>query len=136
MSRESRTHLFAAAVLVGLLIVASCGNDGGEQVVVEGEVVVRYFDIADLCPPIPGHVINGRVVPVPDSPDPGRYVSQETVLSFVRDAMGGDPAWKEPASIQVRMSILIVRNTCAIHGRIEVLLDDIRAAGGLPEYLC
>ncbi len=52
-------------------------------------------------------------------------------MDLIRETIGGETAWEDPATIEVRNRIIIARNTPRILEQVESLLDDLRANSGL-----
>ena len=137
MNRKRKVAVVLA--LTGLLVVASCGGDEPEGV--EAVLEVRYFDSRDLGHPrIEPFSGDSRRGPYSPPPQPGQSDAEvaafeAALLALVTEDCGGDAAWREPAVIEVRNGIVIARNTSSILDRLGVLLDEVRAEGGLRTYL-
>lgn len=139
MMRRQWTAVIPLLAIIGLIGAAACGNDEGNGVRVESDWFTRYFDINDLLHPDDACGFEDVLVPGRSFPtEPTKistFCSQEAVLTFIWETLGGGAAWEDPATIEVLNCIIIARSTPTILDSVQTLLDDIRASGGLPVFL-
>ncbi len=106
---------------------------------VSGSMRLRYFDVKDLSVNIQnflGQEIN--LVPSnftppepPELPEPAPIFPAESLVELIRETVGGEAQWEDPATIEARNGILIVRNTSEILAGVDDLLTQLRANTGL-----
>ncbi|MDA1194365.1 MAG: hypothetical protein O2894_04205 [Planctomycetota bacterium] len=106
---------------------------------VSGSMRLRYFDVKDLAVAIrhfvgePINLVPSNFTPPepPELPEPAPIFPAENLVELIRETVGGEGKWEEPASIEPRNNILIVRNTSEILAGVEDLLSQLRANTGL-----
>ncbi len=106
---------------------------------ISGTMKLRYFDVKDLNVAIQnfvGQEINltpSNFTPPepPELPDPLPIFPAENLPDLIRETIGGEGAWDDPANIEARNGILIVRNTKPILNQIGNLLEELRANTGI-----
>jgi len=106
---------------------------------VSGTMRLRYFDVKDLNVAIQnfvGQEINltpSNFTPPepPELPDPLPIFPAENLPDLIRETIGGEGSWDDPANIEARNGILIVRNTKKILNQIGKLLSELRANTGI-----
>jgi len=106
---------------------------------ISGSMRLRYFDVKDLSVNIQnflGQEIN--LVPSnftppepPELPEPAPIFPAESLVELIRETVGGEAKWEDPATIEARNGILIVRNTSDIMAGVDDLLSQLRANTGL-----
>jgi len=106
---------------------------------VSGTMRLRYFDVKDLSVNIQnflGQEIN--LVPSnftppepPELPEPAPIFPADSLVELIRETIGGETAWEDPATIEAKNGILIVRNTPDVLRRVDNLLSQLRANTGL-----
>ncbi len=106
---------------------------------VSGSMRLRYFDVKDLSVNIQnflGQEIN--LVPSnftppepPELPEPAPIFPAESLVELIKETVGGEAKWEDPATIEARNGILIVRNTADIMAGVDDLLSQLRANTGL-----
>ncbi|MDJ0975563.1 MAG: hypothetical protein QNJ98_13965 [Planctomycetota bacterium] len=106
---------------------------------VSGTMKLRYFDVKDLSVAIAdfvGQEINltpSNFTPPepPELDDPTPIFPGDAMPDLIQQTIGGEGSWDDPASIEFRAGILIVRNTKPILDQIAGLLDELRANTGI-----
>jgi hypothetical protein len=95
------------------------------------EMHFRYHDVKDLCEPIlPASIEASPDLPeFPELPEPMFEI--EGLVDLVRETVGREEAWEDPAAIEARNGILIVRNTRPILDALDRLLRGLRASRDL-----
>lgn len=99
-------------------------------------MALRYFDLKDLAVGIAPHarVVPGSRETTNPNPNRGRPTAavppyrEEALVDLIRETIGTEETWEDPAAIEVRNSILIARNEPEILDAIQRLLDGLRAA--------
>ena len=106
---------------------------------VQETMKLDYYDVKDLAVAIQNFIgqdinlvpSNFAAPEPPELPEPEPIIAAENLMELIKATIGGEPAWEEPASIEPRNNILIVRNTPAIHAQISDLLRQLRANSGI-----
>lgn len=109
----------------------------GEEV--SGNMRLRYFDVKDLAVAIqhfvgqPINLVPSNFTPPepPELPEPAAIFPAENLVELIRETVGGEAKWEDPATIEARNNILIVRNTPDILAGVDDLLSQLRANSGL-----
>ncbi len=106
---------------------------------ISGTMRLRYFDVKDLSVNIQnflGQEIN--LVPSnftppepPELPEPAPIFPAESLVELIKETVGGEAKWEDPATLEARNGILIARNTPDILAGVEDLLAQLRANTGL-----
>jgi type II secretory pathway component HofQ len=104
-----------------------------------GKMRLRYFDVKDLAVQIrhfvgqPINLVPSNFTPPepPELPEPQPIFPAENLVELIRETVGGEDKWEDPATIEARNNILIVRNTPEILSGVENLLRQLRANTGL-----
>ncbi|MDF1702755.1 MAG: hypothetical protein P1V36_16525, partial [Planctomycetota bacterium] len=109
----------------------------GEEV--SGSMRLRYFDVKDLAVAIqhfvgqPINLVPSNFTPPepPELPEPAAVFPAENLVELIRETIGGEAKWEDPATIEARNNILIVRNTPEVLAGVDDLLSQLRANSGL-----
>ncbi|MHC5011046.1 MAG: hypothetical protein ACYTG6_08870 [Planctomycetota bacterium] len=106
---------------------------------VRGDMSLRYFDVKDLNVAIQSFVgqeinlVPSNFMPPepPELPEPEPIFPADGLVDLIRETIGDEATWEEPASIDTRNGIIIARNTARILNQVQALLDDLRRNSGL-----
>ena len=106
---------------------------------VRGDMLLRYFDVKDLNVAIQNFVgqeinlVPSNFTPPepPELPEPMPIFPAEGLVDLIRETIGGESAWEDPASIEAKNGIIIARNTSPILEEVGMLLDELRANSGI-----
>ena len=107
---------------------------------VRGDMYIRYFDIKDLTVAIENFVgqeinlVPSNFTPPepPELPEPTPIFPEEGLVDLIRETIGGETAWEDPATIEVRnRHHHRPQHADASSTRCEQLLDELRANSGL-----
>ena len=109
---------------------------GGE---VRGDMLLRFFDVKDLNVQIRnfiGQEINltpSNFTPPepPELPEPTAIYPADGLVELIRETIGSEGTWDEPASIDTRNGVIIARNTTPILEQVQKLLDELRRNSGM-----
>jgi type II secretory pathway component GspD/PulD (secretin)/tetratricopeptide (TPR) repeat protein len=106
---------------------------------IRGQMGIRYFDVKDLNVAIQNFV--GREINLvpsnftppepPELPEPTPIFPQDSLVELIRETIGQEGAWDDPATIEARNGIIIARNTAPILNQVQALLDELRSNSGL-----
>jgi type II secretory pathway component HofQ len=110
---------------------------------VSGLMKLRYFDVKDLNVAIQNFVgqeinlVPSNFTPPepPELPDPQPIFQAENLVELIKETIGKEGTWDEPAAIDTKNGIIIARNRPEILQQVEALLDDLRANSGLLVHL-
>lgn len=85
-----------------------------------------------LVPEPPGPAREPELELYPVSDLLSRPIPDEALLAVVRGLAADDPAWSEPALIELHRGQLIVKQTPALQARVRAILTRLRACVTLP----
>jgi hypothetical protein len=91
---------------------------------------LRYFDVKDLVDGLHVHVPPATLDPQFERAheEPVPFVREESLVDLIRETLGQHDQWEDPATIEVRNRILIVRNTPAIVDTVALFLAGLRSS--------
>jgi type II secretory pathway component GspD/PulD (secretin)/tetratricopeptide (TPR) repeat protein len=106
---------------------------------VSGTMRLRYFDINDLNVAIKsfvGEEINlwpSNFTPPepPELPEPTPQFPSDQLVELIKETIGKEGSWEDPATLEAKKGILIARNTPEILDQVDRLLSELRANTGL-----
>jgi tetratricopeptide (TPR) repeat protein len=104
---------------------------------VSGDLRVRHIDVKDLAVTIQNHrgtdiyLAPSSFTPPepPELPEPAPIYPMEALVDTIKSTI--EPtSWEEPAQIEVKNNILILKNTSDVIAQVERLLAELRANAG------
>ncbi len=106
---------------------------------ISGSMKLRYFDVKDLTVRIQnfrGQDINlapSNFTPPepPELKEPESIFPADQLVELIKETVGGEGKWEDPATLEHRNGILIARNVPEILSEVDDLLGQIRANTGL-----
>ncbi len=89
------------------------------------EMKLRYFDVKDLSVRLV-HALAQEIPPDERVPEPQPIFSEEALIELIRESIGSESVWEDPATIEVRNRIIIARNTPEILDTVQRFLSGLR----------
>jgi hypothetical protein len=141
MGRKHGIACVALAGIVAMIGAGSCGENEPTSEVTDAELVLRYFDVKDLLPPIDTLTGNPPILlpqPVPPLAGGSREgpaaLTEESLIAYIRERTGNrttwlDEAYGEGSGLEIRNRIVIARSTPAVLDLVAKVLVEIRASG-------
>jgi type II secretory pathway component GspD/PulD (secretin) len=106
---------------------------------IAGSMRLQYFDVKDLAVEITNfmgqdiNLVPSNFTPPepPELPEPQSIFPLEQLVELIKETIGGEGKWEDPASLEAKNGILIARNTPEILAQVDDLLSQLRANTGL-----
>ncbi len=106
---------------------------------ISGSMRLRYFDVKDLNVQIRNfmgqdiNLVPSNFTPPepPELAEPAPIFPAEQLVELIKETVGGESKWEDPATLEARNGILIARNTPELLAQVDDLLSQIRANTGL-----